>query len=156
MGLIDFVVNAGQKLFGADAAAAAPATDPVIQSKRASALEEHVRGLGLEVEDLKIKVGGDMAVVKGVVATQAEREKVVLAIGNTTGIARVDDRMEVKAPEPEARFYTVARGDTLSKIAKTHYGDANKYAVIFEANKPMLKHPDKIYPGQVLRIPPLA
>ena len=44
-------------------------------------------------------------------------------------------------------------GDTLSKIAKEMYGDANKYPVIFEANKPMLKDPDKIYPGQVLRIP---
>ena len=44
-------------------------------------------------------------------------------------------------------------GDSLSKIAKEHYGNAMKYPVIFEANKPMLEHPDKIYPGQVLRIP---
>ena len=46
-------------------------------------------------------------------------------------------------------------GDNLSKIAKKFYGDANKYPVIFEANKPMLKDPNKIYPGQNLRIPPL-
>ena len=53
-------------------------------------------------------------------------------------------------------FYTVQKGDTLSKIAKDQYGNANKYQQIFEANKPMLKDPDKIYPGQVLRIPPEA
>ena len=50
-------------------------------------------------------------------------------------------------------FYTVQSGDTLSKIAKEHYGSANKYMVIFEANRPMLTDPDKIYPGQSLRIP---
>lgn len=52
-------------------------------------------------------------------------------------------------------MYTVQKGDTLSAIAKKHYGDASKYNAIFEANKPMLTHPDKIYPGQVLRIPKL-
>jgi len=64
-----------------------------------------------------------------------------------------------EAPEPESdeqpssRFYTVKSGDTLGKIAKEFYGNAGKYPVIFEANKPMLKDPDRIYPGQVLRIP---
>jgi nucleoid-associated protein YgaU len=55
-------------------------------------------------------------------------------------------------------MYTVAKGDTLWKIAETHYGKGHggKYPVIFEANKPMLKDPDEIYPGQVLRIPPLS
>ena len=63
--------------------------------------------------------------------------------------------MEVEIQEPEAVFHTVVSGDTLSKIAKKVYGNAMKYPVIFEANKPMLSHPDKIYPGQVLRIPAL-
>ena len=156
MGLIDFVRSAGAKLFGADEAAAAPATDAGVQSKRAGALEEHVRSLGLAVEDLKIKVADHLAVVKGRVATQADAEKVILAVGNTTGIGQVDDRLEVTNPEPEAVYYTVVAGDNISKIAKSQYGDANKYPAIFEANKPMLKHPDKIYPGQVLRIPPLS
>ncbi len=56
----------------------------------------------------------------------------------------------------QSRTYTVKSGDTLSKIAKDFYGEAGKYNQIFEANKPMLKDPDKIYPGQVLRIPPEA
>ena len=63
--------------------------------------------------------------------------------------------MTVVVPEPEAVFYEVKRGDSLSKIAKAQYGDAMKYPVIFEANKPMLKDPNLIYPGQMLRIPPL-
>ena len=88
-------------------------------------------------------------------ADQSTRERIVLAVGNTQGVARVDDRMEVSAPAPEAVMYTVESGDTLGKIAKEQYGDASKYPVIFEANQPLLKDPNKIYPGQVLRIPPL-
>ncbi len=156
MGLIDFVVNAGKKLFGADEAAAAPSNDPDVLSKRASALEAEVRSLGLPVKDLKIKVAEQVAYVKGTVETRSDAEKVCLACGNVAGIAKVEDRLEVSNPSAEARMYTVAKGDTLSKISKQHYGDANKYNVIFEANKPMLTHPDKIYPGQVLRIPPQA
>ena len=67
-------------------------------------------------------------------------------------VAQVEEIKE----EAMARFHTVMRGDTLSKIAKNFYGDAMKYPLIFEANKPMLSHPDKIYPGQVLRIPPIV
>jgi nucleoid-associated protein YgaU len=153
MGIIDFVRSAGENIFGASESAAAPTKDEAVLSKRATALEEHVRKLGLAVDGLKIKVADDTAYVKGVVATQDVREKVLLAVGNVAGVARVEDRLEVTNPKPEARYYTVVKGDTLSKIAKQHYGDANKYPQIFEANKPMLKDPDKIYPGQVLRIP---
>ena len=99
---------------------------------------------------------GDKAVVSGKAASQAEREKAILAAGNTQGVARVDDRLTVAAAEPESQYHRVESGDTLSKIAKQYYGDLSKYPVIFEANQPMLKDPDKIYPGQVLRIPPLA
>lgn len=157
MGLIQFVLEAGEKLFGSAPAAAAPApADPQVQSKRATALEEAVRQLGLPVEDLKIKVVGDTAHVRAKVPTQAVREKLVLAIGNTAGIAQVDDDgIAVDSPEPEAIFYTVKKGDTLSRIAQEQYGSAAKYKVIFEANTPMLKDPDRIYPGQVRRIPKL-
>jgi nucleoid-associated protein YgaU len=63
--------------------------------------------------------------------------------------------MTVDEERNQATFYTVQKGDSLSKIAKEHYGDAMKYPAIFEANKPMLADPDKIYPGQVLRLPEL-
>jgi nucleoid-associated protein YgaU len=152
MGLIDFIRDAGENvlekvgdLFGGGEAA---------EKKAAEALVQSVNGLGIPVKDLSIQVKGDVATVSGTTQTQADREKVVLAVGNTKGIAKVDDRITVEKKEPEATYYAVQRGDTLSKIAKTHYGNAMKYPVIFEANRPMLKDPDKIYPGQNLRIPP--
>lgn len=166
MGLFDFVKEAGEKLLGRDKEAEAKqkqveakaAEGAAIMAERRLAGEilRFVAGLKLDVTDLSVKVDGDTATIKGSVPNQETREKVVLAVGNTHGIARVDDQLEVGTAEPEAAFYTVVRGDTLSGIAKKHYGAASKYMVIFEANKPMLKDPDKIYPGQVLRIPPQA
>jgi nucleoid-associated protein YgaU len=157
MGVFDFVVTAGKKLFGPDDAEAAKSADPGVMAKRSAALENEITSLGLAVEGLKVKVAGDTAHVRGKVKTEADREKVVLALGNVAGVAKVDDGgLEVTSPGEAARMYTVQKGDTLSKIAKEHYGDANRYHAIFEANRPMLAHPDKIYPGQVLRIPSLG
>lgn len=163
MGLFDFVKNAGASIFGKDEPAAAPAPhthqvspQELEAMKRRKALEKLLAEFSLQVEELKIDVQGDTAIVHGMVDDQAEREKVVLALGNVAGIAHIDDRLETKAKAPEAQMYTVVAGDSLSKIARHFYGDASKYNAIFVANQPMLKDPDKIYPGQVLRIPPLA
>jgi len=162
MGLLSFVTSAGKKLLGKDdeeeiqLEAQAEAREKLRQARMAAKLQDHVKGLGLEIHDPKFEVKGDTVRLGGRVSKQETREKAVLAVGNHEGIASVDDRLEVESPEPEATFYTVVRGDTLSKIAKEHYGNAMKYPVIFEANKPMLEHPDRIYPGQVLRIPPLG
>ncbi len=164
MGLFDFVKEAGQALgVGEEGKKAAPAggalrtvDQAAIDRRRAAALKHLVETNGLHVTDLAVQVAGDMAVVSGKVESQADREKVILLVGNTFGIARVDDRMEVVLHEPTAAFYTVKAGDTLSKIAKAHYGDARKYPAIFEANRPMLSDPNTIYPGQVLRLPPLS
>jgi nucleoid-associated protein YgaU len=142
---MDFVKDAGESLldkFGSDRGA-----DSQAVSKR-------IQDLGLSVDGLKVEVEGDKAVLRGSAASQADREKAILAAGNTQGVAQVDDQLSVTAPEPESQYYKVVSGDSLSKIAKEFYGDAMKYPVIFEANQPMLKDPDKIYPGQVLRIPP--
>jgi nucleoid-associated protein YgaU len=152
VGLIDFVKEAGQKLFGIGGE---DEPEPQIEANKAEELTRFVTGLGFEVENLAIRVIGDTATVTGQVPDQETKEKVVLAIGNTSGIAQVDDQMEVVTPAPEAAYHTVVPGDTLSGIAKKHYGNAMKYPVIFEANRPMLSDPNKIYPGQVLRIPPL-
>lgn len=81
------------------------------------------------------------------------KEKITVAIGNVAGISGVEDKVAVAQSDAESRFYTVKKGDTLSAISKEMYGNANLYNKIFEANKPMLSSPDKIYPGQVLRIP---
>ncbi len=161
MGLFDFVREAGKRLgFGADEKKTAPvATKPVDDTEArkamAAALVKEVHSHGLPIKDLEIGFKDGVATVGGTTESQADREKVILAVGNVNGVAQVDDRIKVVKPEPEAKFHTVVRGDTLSKIAKTYYGNAMKYPVIFEANKPMLTDPDKIYPGQVLRIPPL-
>lgn len=153
MGLFSFIKNAGAKVFGIGKTTAEEAAEEA--AEKASKLTNAVEALGLKVEGLNIHVDDDTATINGEAEDQATREKVVLVVGNTEGIASVDDQMTTAVQEPEAQFHTVVSGDSLSKIAKKYYGNAMKYPVIFEANKPMLTDPDKIYPGQVLRIPAL-
>lgn len=165
MGLIDFAKSVGRKLgLGDDAPAAAAPSAPqggptpdqvkdVMDRRRASALVKLIGDMGFQVDDLGVRVDGDTVTVSGGADTQANKEKIALLVGNVEGIGHVDDQLTVANPEPEAVFYEVKSGDNLSKIAKHFYGDANKYPKIFEANKPMLKDPDEIYPGQRLRIP---
>ena len=161
MGLLSFVREAGEKLFGrkeVEAAAAEPsAADKLagLNQKAADAIVTYIKNQGLDVSGLAVAFDGTSSTVtvSGNVADQAAKEKVLLCCGNVDGVDKVDDQLTVTNPEPPAKFHTVVRGDTLSAIAKTYYGNANAYMKIFEANKPMLGHPDKIYPGQVLRIP---
>lgn len=153
MGLFSFLKKAGSNIFGKDTETAEEAAQKL--EARKSVLLDEVNKLNFDVEDLSLDLDDDTVTVYGKVDSQEEKEKVILALGNVTGIATVDDRINVVHPKPESTFYEVKSGDSLSKIAKAHYGDAMKYPLIFEANKPMLKDPDKIYPGQVLRIPPL-
>ncbi|WP_027015186.1 peptidoglycan-binding protein LysM [Comamonas composti] len=159
MGLFSFIKEAGEKLFGGSSAHAASAADAQKESdaKAAQAIESYIGLQNLGVSDLKVQFDGSQGkvTVHGTAPTQAAKEKVTLCCGNVANVQSVDNLMTVSAPEPEAQFHDVVRGDTLSAIAKKFYGDANKYPVIFEANKPMLTHPDKIYPGQKLRIPAL-
>lgn len=143
MGLFSFIKSVGESL-GIGKEDAPPPGDKISSA---------VQDLGLNVDGLNVEVVGDKAVVKGSVPDQETMEKVVIAVGNTMGIGEVDAQLDTASAGPEPVFHTVERGDTLSAIARKHLGSANKYPAIFEANKPMLKHPDKIYPGQVLRIP---
>lgn len=163
MSIISFIREAGEKLFGkkAQAASSASATaDPaaIAEANReaATAIEKYINSMGLTVTGLTVTYDGASATAKvyGIAKDQATKEKIILAAGNIQGVAAVDDNMTVDLSQPPAQFYTVVKGDTLSKIAKEFYGNANEYQKIFEANKPMLTHPDKIYPGQNLRIPP--
>ena len=159
MGLFSFLKNVGSKVFN-KAEETAPKTEEntaptseIIRQHKASLLKGIVEGLGIEVKELSLDLVDDSVIIYGEVESQADKEKVILAVGNVEGVATVDDRMTVVTPEPEAVFYEVQKGDTLSKIAKAHYGDWRRYPEIFEANQPMLKDPDLIYPGQMLRIP---
>jgi LysM repeat protein len=117
-------------------------------------LKDHVSKVGLGNPNVQTTVDGDKVTVTGEVATQEEKEKILLALGNIAGVASVDDQITVTGPAVEAAtFVVVKKGDTLSAISLSVYGNANLYNKIFEANKPLLSHPDKIYPGQTLRIP---
>lgn len=139
MGLWNFVKTAGKSVFGS-----AEAAQP-----DAETLQKEVADLGLDAEGLDISVVGDKVMVKGKAASQEMKEKVILAVGNIEGVAAVED--EVAGSDPV--FHTVEKGDTLWAISAKTLGNGAHYEKIFEANKPMLSHPDKIYPGQVLRIP---
>lgn len=159
MGLFDFVKGIGKKNTAPAEPQPAPAasTPPAEPSAQeiANKLLGHIKALGLPVTGLSVSYNSssDLATIKGQVQNQADREKIVLAVGNVDHVAKVDDQMTVVTPTPESKFYTVKSGDTLSKISKEYYGDANQYNKIFEANRPLLKDADDIFPGQVLRIP---
>ncbi len=168
MGLISFFKEAGEKLFGhkdTEEAAAAVQSAPddgaaqarlaQANAKAAAAITTYIASQGLSTDGLTVEFDGASCdvTVSGNCPDQATKEKVVLCCGNVAGVKGVNDLLTVSEPADESRYYTVVKGDNLSHIAKEHYGNANAYMKIFEANKPMLSHPDKIYPGQVLRIP---
>lgn len=140
MGIFDFVKSAGKKLgFGDD------------EAPTAEAIKKEIDSYDLGSEKVEVAVEGDKAIIKGDVSDQSALEKIIVAAGNITGISKVETQTSVEEKDPV--FHTVEKGDSLWKIAQKHYGDGSKYNAIFEANKPMLSDPDKIYPGQVLRIP---
>ena len=153
MGLISFIRNAGEKLFK---------SEEKREQEKADLITAHIKKFGFDTSSIQVKVDDDKVTLTGTVDTIDNKNKIIVTAGNVDSIASVDDRIVVKnspavaPPAPEKQFYTVKKGDYLSKIAKQVYGNANKYNVIFEANKPMLKDPNLIYPGQVLVIPPLT
>ena len=144
MGLFDFIKEAGKALgIGGD-------DEPPSAEDLKKELDSH----NLGTDNVTVEIQGDKAIIKGQVDDQSVFEKAVVAVGNTLGISQVETEVDV----PDAKdpvFHTVKKGDTLWAVAKEAYGNGSKYNAIFEANKPMLSHPDKIYPGQVLRIPDL-
>jgi nucleoid-associated protein YgaU len=155
MSIISFIKDAGEKLFGhAEAVAAAPAPDAANQAA-ATAIAGYIAAQNLKVDGLVVAFDGATGTVSvgGEAVDQETKEKVVLCCGNVHGVSSVSDALTVAQPADESRYYTVVRGDTLSAIAKSQYGNANQYMKIFEAHKPMLADPDKIYPGQLLRVP---
>mgnify|MGYP001816999424 CR=1 FL=1 len=184
MGLFDFMSSAGDDAADSVEAEAEVSQDRV-DALRQQSITDKLAALDIEGEEITVDVSGEVATLSGTAPSQEAMEKMVLCAGNQHGIGQVDCQVTVDAPPaaaappaaqapaaqapaaeapaaapavpPEApsTFYTVQSGDTLGKIAAAHYGNASKYTVIFEANQPMLKDPDKIYPGQSLRIPPL-
>ena len=164
MGMFSFIKDAGEKLFGIGEAKAAdvvakkdptPVNVDAANKAAANAIAGYVAKMNLSAKDLDIGFDGasGTVIVQGTADTQDTKEKILLCCGNVAGVEHVQDQLGVVEAAAEPQFYTVVSGDSLSKIAKEFYGNANAYMGIFEANKPMLSHPDKIYPGQMLRIP---
>jgi nucleoid-associated protein YgaU len=148
MGIFDFFTGkskAAPAVAGATDSAAAPA----------DALTNELQGLGFDTSGVDIEVDGDKVTLNGAVGSREEMEKIILAVGNSKGVASVENNLIAPDHDPTqpSGIHVVVDGDTLWKIAEAHYGSGARYEEIFEANKPMLKHPDKIYPGQRLRIP---
>ncbi|MTB53217.1 peptidoglycan-binding protein LysM [Lewinella sp. W8] len=148
MGLFSFLKEKGKQIFGKKEVEAAKE----VKLSKVDQLRAEIDRLGIPVSDLRLELC-EQVIVQGTTPTTETAEKLVLALGNVEGVGSVDDQLTVLNPEPQAVFYTVKSGDSLSKIAKAQYGDAMAYNRIFEANQPLIKHPDEIYPGQVLRIP---
>ncbi len=147
MGLFNFMKSAGAKLAGAVG---------IGDANAAEAVKAEVEKYDLGVSDVQVQIEGEKVMISGEACSAEALEKVILAAGNINGVAQVEANIQLAQAEEmpaEPQFYTVVSGDNLSKIAKKFYGNANRYPEIFEANKPMLSHPDKIYPGQNLRIP---
>ncbi|MDR6535914.1 peptidoglycan-binding protein LysM [Variovorax soli] len=153
MGLLSFIKEAGEKLFGGSSAHAA---EPDANKAAAAAIKTYIetQNLGLTGLEVSYVAAEGLVTLKGNAPSQEASEKASLAAGNVANVTKVDNQLVAPAADP-AQYHDVVKGDTLSAISKKYYGDANKYNAIFEANKPMLTHPDKIYPGQKLRIPPL-
>jgi nucleoid-associated protein YgaU len=153
MGLLSFIKEAGEKLFGGSSAQAA---EPDKDAAAAAAIKTYIETQSLGLTDLGVTYVATSGIVtlSGNAPSQEASEKASLAAGNVANVTQVDNKLVAPAADP-AQYHDVVSGDTLSAISKKFYGDANKYNAIFEANKPMLSSPDKIYPGQKLRIPKL-
>ncbi|RMQ51200.1 putative phospholipid-binding protein [Pseudomonas cichorii] len=147
MSLFSFLKDAGENILDALTPGNANADE---------VLKKHISGVGLGNPAVQTSVDDGKVTVTGEVSSQEEKEKILLALGNISGVEQVDDQMTIAAGAPAtaaARYVTVEKGDTLSAISKRVYGDPNQYQKIFEANKPLLKDVNHIYPGQQLRIP---
>ncbi|HSV35398.1 MAG TPA: peptidoglycan-binding protein LysM [Ramlibacter sp.] len=169
MSLLSFIKDAGEKLFRKpetqpSGTSAAPSPDAakegveVLNVKAGEAIQAYVEQQNLGIRSLDVKFDGatGKATISGEAPSQEAAEKAVLCCGNVAHVASVENLLQVPQQAQAAQFHDVVKGDTLSAISKKYYGDANKYNAIFEANRPMLSHPDKIYPGQKLRIPALG
>ena len=166
MAIWDFVKDAGKSIFGKaeaaegkprsapQASAAKPDQDPNT-TRKVAALKAELKALNLDKDDVHLTLRGDTVKIDSKGADRATLEKLILAVGNIEGIAKVEADLPDAGPEAGKApvFHTVKKGETLSAIAKAYLGDASKYNAIYEANRPMLSDPDKIYPGQTLRIP---
>ncbi len=148
MGLFDFVKDVGHRIFDTDAEAA-------------QNIKQHLEIKTSGISNIEVEFDDGVATICGDCVNQATKDNAVLMVGNIKGVEKVvADDLRVpppkeEEPEEEAKveFYEIVSGDTLGGIAKKYYGNAGKYMKIFEANRDIIEDPNKIYPGQKIKIP---
>ena len=146
MGLFDFVKDVGRQIFDTDAEAA---------DNIKNHLEVRTHGLS----NLDVKFDDGVVTLCGDCKYEAVRDQAILIAGNIQGVEKVvADDLKAPPPAPEepqekVEIYEIVSGDTLGAIAKRYYGKASAYMKIFEANRDIIDDPNKIYPGQKIRIP---
>jgi nucleoid-associated protein YgaU len=177
MGLFDFASKAGEGLRDALTGGGAPDENELRQTLQKNGIT--IQNLDLDIKGDTVRIAGvadtnaerekailalgnrkDVEKVEdSILVMQPQRAN--LGTAQQTGMATGGPTMagglggQPRTPEAaETRFHRVESGDTLSKISQQYYGEAGKYMQIFEANKPLIKDPDDIYPGQMLRVPP--
>ena len=142
MGLFDFARNIGKKIFGSD------------DDDASDKLQAHIADDNPGVEGLSVEVVDGVETIKGEAKSASAYEKAVLMAGNAMGIEEVRaDELTAPTQTIEVQYYTIAKGDSLWKIAEKFYGNGSKYTGIFEENREVIKDPDLIFPGQKIRIP---
>ncbi len=141
MGLLSFAKSIGKKLFNNEAEAADSIT---------SYIKEDNPG----VDNLQVTVADGVASISGEAKSAEAMEKAVLMAGNVRGVSEVNsDNVTAPAATEKIEYYEIISGDTLSAVAQKYYGKASAYTRIFEANREVIKDPNKIYVGQKIRIP---
>ncbi|MCU0604874.1 MAG: peptidoglycan-binding protein LysM [Desulfobacterales bacterium] len=141
MGLFDFVKEIGNKLFNREEDAA-------------EKIRKHIEEANPGIEGLSVEYKDGVVSLSGSAASAEALEKAVLMAGNVQGVAEVKvDGLQAPPVQAKVEYYIIKKGDTLSAVAKQYYGKPNDYPRIFEANREVIKDPNKIFPGQKIRIP---
>ena len=147
MGIFDFFRDKGREVEAETTVGTAEAIQRMLSTV-----------LSGQIADLVVTDDDGVITLVGEAATEEVREKAILMAGNVKGVEKVNDDALTVADgkdEAEPKFYTIQKGDSLSKIAKREYGNATKWKALFEANEEVIEDPDMIYPGQTIRIPEL-
>ncbi len=144
MGFFDFIKEAGAKILGKG--------DDNDNVK--SYLNKNSKTM--PIENLEVIVDGETVTIKGHAKNAEDRAKAALIAGNIEGVTKVnfeDVTVEDDSIELQDLYYEIQKGDTLWKVADIYYKDGSRYPEIVEANLEVIKDADKIYPGQMIRIP---
>ena len=151
MGLLDFAKDIGHALFGDD------------EAEAADSIKAHILADNPGIDNLSVTYQKGFVTLEGNSGTWDAVEKAVLMAGNVKGVGRVISNIAVAEDTRAAptelggsspgQYYEIQSGDTLSAIARKFLGDASLYPKIFAANREVIRDPDRIFPGQKIRIP---